>query len=841
MPFGPLPPAARCLAVLVTLLTLGGGCRPAIIGGGVFDDGAPCARTAQCEAGRVCLDGACRQACNSPRQCARRTDACVAGICTPVADPECKADETCKNAPECLLNAGAECYGGKCHYPPAEKDAGCSDYDPCTENDVCDGLGTCAGKLVDCISPPLNQCRDNDTTFRVYSGQGTCNHSTGACEYNFTDSFCANCRGDCLKPCQNLVCDDVNGGCRGSGACDSSIDPARCVYATVEPDATPCILDGDLDSIARGICDMGECVDCLTNGDCIHPPGSWLPGCFSASCDDGHVCHYSLREARVCQPTSCADGTIFSQRVCGPTGSCPATNEQSCGSFTCAADALTCLTVCTGDSDCVSGYYCAGNNTCVAKGGPGQACNSGLAGRDCGTGHCQNGHCCASGNCCQTNTDCSAFDLPLSCFDQAHCQGASTTFVCNASSMCEAQVVGNDSACAGLLADTCGNYRDYVCSSAAEQPQSDCFDNCDGTSPPDYKDLTRCDPSMQCNYKNPTVGNVCELPASASTCCPDGGSCTNCGIGFHCGNTQVPPVNLCCPLSSRCCATDNDCQGFKCTTSTRQCIANCGDDDAKCATLYHCLASDGRCYSNANSSPCDSDGECSSGYCRAGVCRPKLTNGARDCLDGGDCVSGACVTDYGTTFKYCMPANTCPKCGSANPCTLANYATSFALDVVACTGNASYRRCTSTGWSAQVDNPYPSATYYSCLSSPYGGYCPSGVCTQGTSGGFSTATCVCCNGLLAESTSACRASCLPDQPINGGCAPGYHCYDGDGKCYTSALGQRCDVATECDFGVCNDSYCDCFGENVACGSASQCCNYSDCCDYGYCSLSDCGY
>lgn len=156
--------------------------------GTLCDDGQYCTENDQCDYYGNCT--------GSPRDCT--AGGCQTGTCnealdqcdtTPVSagtycndDDPCTSGEQCDSAGNCVgtpvdcsyLDSG--CTVGVCDSVlgcttmTAVPGGSCDDNDPCTENDVCDAVGSCSGDPID--------CSDLDTECEV----GTCNSLTGACE-----------------------------------------------------------------------------------------------------------------------------------------------------------------------------------------------------------------------------------------------------------------------------------------------------------------------------------------------------------------------------------------------------------------------------------------------------------------------------------------------------------------------------------------------------------------------------------------------------------------------------------------------------------------------------------
>jgi len=196
-------------------------------------------------------------------------------------------------------------------------------------------------------------------------------------------------------------------------------------------------------------------------------------------------------------------------------------------------------------------------------------------------------------DCCESDTDCASHNR-LECSVQSQCSGTRIVSACStADNTCYEDSSRDDSACAGLLGSDCGRYRDYYCGDAIDQAPPACATNCRNPSSTGPDD-TKCDPGMQCVY---VLGDfTCQIPGGVGQCCNDPTNCplaVSCADGVHCGNTQSPPVYVCCQAGTTCCARHDDpacaSQGYDCNTDLFQCYTACtGIDNSHCATGYVC-------------------------------------------------------------------------------------------------------------------------------------------------------------------------------------------------------------------------------------------------------------
>ena len=249
-------------------------------------NGGGCMSDTQCGSG-FCVAGiCCNSACNEPSQCRSAgvcsTGTCVYAVATGASCDDgsaCTTGDTCSASGTCTGTAKTcdappgQCHEaagtcnpstGACQYNPLPDTASCDDGSKCTINDRCNGSGACAGTAKTCDTPPT--CR---------GGTGTCNTSTGACEYNPLPN---------TTPCDDGQLCTEGDKCNGNGTCVGTqkvcnTPPGQCYAAT-------------------GTCDN-------LSGGCSYAPKS-----TSASCNDGKDCT---------SPDAC-DGA----GACASTFNCPA-------------------------------------------------------------------------------------------------------------------------------------------------------------------------------------------------------------------------------------------------------------------------------------------------------------------------------------------------------------------------------------------------------------------------------------------------------------------------------------------------------------------------------------
>lgn len=590
--------------------------------------GAECAQSSDCATNEVCEAGSCVATCNQSADC-DPSQACEGGICKAVANPACTAHDSCSTAPPCYTATGAQCVAGQCEYPPQMKGVVCDDGDLCTHRDACDGAGECVGAAVACDSPPPAECNDTDDTYTFYSVPGTCDPTSGACHYTPSQVSCLNCQVACLEPCLALPCDDLQGGCRTSGACDPG-PPVQCVY-DYATDASPCDIGT---GPGTGVCVAGECLECASVSDCGPPPNG-PEVCFSVACVD-HVCEYTPQPNEVCAAAECVDGAAYPERTCGVDGACSGGGGASCNGFKCASDGVSCLTTCSGDDDCMPGLICQVDNTCGLGLALGQSCSAGV---ECESGFCVDGVCCESA-----------------------CDGACTT--CNSAGLCQGNSVDHHE---------CGLCE--KCSDGSCVPQGSSEDLKNECSADAGCGSGNCNGSGACDYAAAgTQGETCTVCRE----CNGSGSCVNVQSGQQrpgCNGGQTTCSNAdACNGAGACllnhlsagaegngagCPVCQDCDGSGSCTYVAAGVADVGCDGGQttCSNADTCNGS-GVCLPNhlaagaeGNGAGCpvcqDCNGAGSCGYVPEGQSDVGCSGGATICSNPDTCDgNGACQPNH---------------------------------------------------------------------------------------------------------------------------------------------------------------------------------------------------
>ncbi|HQP34812.1 MAG TPA: MYXO-CTERM sorting domain-containing protein [Polyangiaceae bacterium] len=669
-------------------------------------------------------------------------------------------------------------------------------------NTTCNGAGTCGSGCdadSDCLAG--NYCTGTTGACAQDKPQGTgCAgdsiDSTGTHQcvagLKCADGFC--CNSDCPSTCQS--CNGTKTGA-ATGTCAN-------ILAKSDP-------DNECSTGANTTCNAGVCgdacdadVDCNTTYFCNlvttkctarqakgQPCNTNLKCLSGLSCVDGYCCDNAC--TGTCK--SC-DGS----KSGGTNGTCTNIANKTDPDNECSTNPLTtcngsgaCGAYCDADADCGSTYYCA-SGTCTEKGDPSESCASNL---QCKSGYCIKGKCCA-GDCQGSCADCStgtckarpsgaagdpacsphlcngtALTCGDSCNSDTQCASG---YYCNAANQCVAQLAQgkscNDDAGQGCLTQDC-----KVCATGHCVDNFCCNTACGG----------QCD---ACNGAvrgwTGKVNGTCAIAPSSFLGDP---ACS----GLKCNGTDADCPDLC--------ATDSDCDAAYYCNKLKKCVArkdngqacdtaatgDCAVNGCRVCTSNNCV--EGRCCNTPCSGACDSCAQSGvEGYCvnlaqgapGTPSCAPFVCNGSlgtcpTTCVGDVQCASGAWC-DNGTCKAVKQLGQSCS--------TSVECSSQFCVDGVCCASACvgACNQCDATG-----------------------------TCVLSTGPGSPS-----CNGILCDGAQAdCPASCASD----AACADGYFCAIG-GSCQPrKALGQACNLNTDCAQAGCRECASDQCVDNFCCNSS----------------------
>jgi hypothetical protein len=590
-------------------------------------DSSGCNHRTDCMSG-VCSQGQCASPdCNDLVLNGAETNIDCGGDCNPCVD--CASDNPC---PE-----NAHCLAGQCS-PRLENGQACAQPESCQSgycaNGFCCASGDCCDRKRDCVgtfdAPAICEveaecrghriasvCRNHRCKAKEIADDSACTQAVVASECDAYPSV--GCNGTVAQ--QVPVCAEQ---CNDDSECDEGFrcQSTRCVINSALANGEACYQSGDCESLH---CQNGYC---CSEGDCCNTPTqcSGFPG-VQAACESPSNCQGSRTEvscsnhrcttAQVDDDSACSDQTVADQCGLYSDRLCNGQEQQT---------APACNLTCSVESDCDAGAWC-GNGTCNVRQeqASGNACTNS---QDCASRYCQNGFCCSAGDCCSTASDCpNSGQSNPECANPSRCQGTRLQTTCQ-NHTCSTDSLTDDSACAGMLATTCGLYRTVYCSDSQSQSPPVCPTSCSNDD--------ECIAGARCR------GSRC------STTVDNGGSCTqnaDCSEG-HCRN------GFCCS-GGDCCASAEDCPAGYAQAPTCNDMASCqGTRVAK------------RCVSNrCGSAVLNNDSACS-GFAIECFSYPDVyCNGAsvqaqRTCAtscEAGD--ASSCSTDYQCVNARCVPTD----------------------------------------------------------------------------------------------------------------------------------------------------------------------------------------
>lgn len=278
----------------------------------------------------------------------------------------------------------------------ASSDVGFDTPSTCSLDGTCDGA-------VDCRQYP------SGTVCGPPSCQGDILTTAGLCD------GAGACVAEVRLSCAPFLCDSRTGTCFSSCTSDAQCSGGRpCTRGSCASyGGTPCSENAECES---GFCSYGACCDRACNGPCetcghagstgtctpvaagaLDPhgicPSETASSCGGTGLCDGKGACLLYPKATVCAPASCSDGVLTPVSLCDGAGMCTTGPKLSCAPLGCAASGDTCSRGCPGgDAICTLGYYCTGDEQCVAKKTDG-AC---VGDHECLSNHCANQVCCDS-------------------------------------------------------------------------------------------------------------------------------------------------------------------------------------------------------------------------------------------------------------------------------------------------------------------------------------------------------------------------------------------------------------------------------------------------------------
>ncbi|MGB0591153.1 MAG: hypothetical protein ACPGU1_15870 [Myxococcota bacterium] len=635
----------------------------------------------------TCTPGEC-EASATPDGVGCVTEPMAAGLACDDANPETKGD-ACDGAGSCVgepytCSAGpcevsAIANGTDCEVTPKAAGTACDDGDLGTTQDNCDGAGTCVGTAFTCtpglcdISATPNgvdcdiihvaagvQCSDGDpnTLDDQCDGAGACVGTALTCTPGLCETMSVAVGGVCVPtyaltgaPCDDSDLTTKADICDGAGHCGGA--PYACVAGNCDQSAAHNGVDCDVVHIPSGaLCSDGD------------------PNTLNDACDGAGQC---IGVTLTCEPGVCQSANVAIDGACVPTYSLSGspcddgdlgTKVDLCdGAGTCAGTPITCTPSVCDVSAVANGVGCdvihfdAGtpcsdgdpntlDDTCDGVGG----CVG--AALECAPDICQTASTPDGGVCvptfAQQGAHCDDGDLTTAgdyCDGQGGCIGIAITCT---PGPCDASSTPNGVDCDVVHYPEGASCSDDDLSTAGDS--CDAFGVCAGT--PFLCELGPCDTSSTPN------GVDCDvvLKAAGATC-DDDDLTTSTDLCDDQGGCQGTPI-LCEPGQCDISSTPN---GVDCTVIPRPADLPCNDGDLTtaedtCDGAGGCL---GTPYTCPEPSPCTpnftQDGEgCIPNYAGSGTsCDDTLNQTKNDQCNG----SGAC---QGTPYTCADPTPCIP-------------------------------------------------------------------------------------------------------------------------------------------------------------------------------------
>jgi hypothetical protein len=196
-------------------------------------------------------------------------------------------------------------------------------------------------------------------------------------------------------------------------------------------------LDCDTNFCVDGVCCNSACTDQCEACDVSGHAGTCTPAAGSphgarskcaanslctATCDGTNTkaCTYAPSKCA----STCANGSE-NDSLCDTTGSCVAqSTSRSCNNLVCA-DTKSCKTTCASNADCLTGFTCGNDGTCVVGGVCTDAHSS--KGADGTVTDCTPYKCGSSGTCPNTCTSVADCVAPSACDPSGHCVAAASS------------------------------------------------------------------------------------------------------------------------------------------------------------------------------------------------------------------------------------------------------------------------------------------------------------------------------------------------------------------------------------------------------------------------------
>ncbi|MGE3669079.1 MAG: DNRLRE domain-containing protein [Polyangiaceae bacterium] len=846
----------------------GGTCQPDKAAGSVCSgDTIDATGAHQCATGN-CVDGrCCTSSCTTPcRSCANTSGTCTTVVSNQDDPGTCSGAVTCNAGGQCLPTNGSTCtQDSQCSSGQCEDgfccNADCGDSNPgdCRACNVVGSQGTCsavpAGSVTcrastgvcdvaeQCDGASMN-CPANafDSTTQCRAASCSAGTETLAATCNGTGANCPTIQTNACAPyvcgataCQTNCTSDAQ--CTSTNWCNGTSCVSKFTNGTACTEARQCSSNLCVDGVCCNAACNGQCEACDVTGSVgTCSPVSGAPhGARTACAGDGSVCNGQCDGANrtacgfaggttQCRAPQCNNGQSVIEAFCDGVGNCPSQQQQTCDPYRCSA--TVCLTTCTTDTQCQTGFRCDAG-ACVPAKTNGETCGGDT---ECASGFCVDGFCCNA----PCNGQCEACSVSGS-------EGTCTE-VTGAPVGTRPSCADDGSVCGG----TCNGVQRAACAypgGAEECRAADCMSGtatlsatCDGAGSCPAIQTLAC-PTGNC------AGTLCEGNCTVDGDCSAGaeycaaGVCTpNKGNGEQCSRDSMCVSGRC--VDGYCCnsACDGQCEACNVTGSEGVCSAvtgaprgarpACSTDGTACAGTCDGVATAACAYPGSSTvcrnAACSAGVATLEGHCTGGgscsplqqqTCSPFICHatdprcdgdcsGDTDCSGGQYCAGGVCVD----------PQPPGAACSSTAQC-----ASGFCVDGVCCDTacNGQCEACNEAGFVGTC-SPVTGTPRNGRASCGGTGVC-AGAC-DGTSGACSYpgGSTVCgvgsCSSGIATPAAACNG--------NGSCLNGLQTSCAPYLCSGTTCASTCTDPSECTTGFdCVNGSCESIGVGGAGGMA----------------------
>jgi hypothetical protein len=758
-----------------------------------------CTADADCTVGNTCNNGSCGPkppgaSCAADADC--MSTHCAQGVCcSTTCTGNCMSCAIDKNQGTCITVPVGQDPLGQC------ADQGAS---TCLTNGSCDGAGKCQNYASGTVCGADVCSAGTETPSGRCDGKGTCVAGTLAACTPYVCGTTGDCKTSCATSadcstgyvCNGTICGKkVNGTvCTGATECGSGYcEQGVCCNTGCEATCQSCNLSaataGSCTNVPTGQDPLNQCTD------------AGAPSCGNnGSCNGAGKCQ-NYPSGTVCLAQSCSASTLMASSRCDGAGKCVAGATSSCAPYSCGATA--CLTVCGGNTDCLSPNVCTAMS--CGKYPIGAAC---AVNNDCSTNFCAQGYCCNTA-CTGTCQSCAisagiCIDVPAGQDPLSQCSDAGAT------------TCGNNGSCNGA-----GACQKYAAGTQCAPP------SCTGST---YAPAAVCTGTGTCTlatssscgvYSCDTTNKICKITCTVDADCTtpnicNAGTCTLAPLAHACTVASACASGLC--QQGVCCAST--CSGTCASCALTGTAGTCTNITAGTDPLNACTDAGGP--SCGDDGTCDGSGKCrlyaSGTICAAQSCSGSTFTPSRTCDGTGVCktvtsslctpfacdtANNVCKTMCGATTD-CSSPNTCNtttmSCGllsQTSPCTADNQCTTGHCQQSVCCATACTTNCSSCAIAGSVGTciavPAGQDPLNQCADAGFAtcglnGFCDGGGACQKYASGTQCIAPTCSTSTL-HPASTCNTTGTCVTPATSSCTPFI--------CGTTACKTTCTTNADC--------------------------------------------